>query len=242
MQKSRSNLIKLMQQSTNRILSEKKRYYFNRGIEFIIKDPLPDDIDMEKVIGLLRSNLPISSYEGLDKVYFGKFEILDKRKLTALHLRDNIYVDSTKISNEKDLLDDLIHEFAHRFEENNSEEIYEDGSIAGEFLGKRNRLYDLIKQEVEQEDDKEINYFDFINTEYNQDFDKFLYQKIGYTKIRNLAPTLFIRPYAATSLREYFATGFEDFYLEGGQQLKNISPVLYNKILNFQKNSEFKRS
>ncbi len=231
-----------MQQSTNRILSEKKRYYFNRGIEFIIKDPLPDDIDMEKVIGLLRSNLPISSYEGLDKVYFGKFEILDKRKLTALHLRDNIYVDSTKISNEKDLLDDLIHEFAHRFEENNSEEIYEDGSIAGEFLGKRNRLYDLIKQEVEQEDDKEINYFDFINTEYNQDFDKFLYQKIGYTKIRNLAPTLFIRPYAATSLREYFATGFEDFYLEGGQQLKNISPVLYNKILNFQKNSEFKRS
>ena len=231
-----------MQQSTNRILSEKKRYYFNRGIEFIIKDPLPDDIDMEKVIGLLRSNLPVSSYEGLDKVYFGKFEILDKRKLTALHLRDNIYVDSTKISNEKDLLDDLIHEFAHRFEENNSEKIYEDGSIASEFLGKRNRLYDLIKQEVEQEDDKEINYFDFINTEYNQDFDKFLYQKIGYTKIRNLAPTLFIRPYAATSLREYFATGFEDFYLEGGQQLKNISPVLYNKILNFQKNSEFKRS
>ncbi len=231
-----------MQQSTNRILSEKKRYYFNRGIEFIIKDPLPDDIDMEKVIGLLRSNLPVSSYEGLDKVYFGKFEILDKRKLTALHLRDNIYIDSTKVSNEKDLLDDLIHEFAHRFEENNSEQIYEDGSIASEFLGKRNRLYDLIKQEVEQEDDKEINYFDFINTEYNQDFDKFLYQKIGYTKIRNLAPTLFIRPYAATSLREYFATGFEDFYLEGGQQLKNISPVLYNKILNFQKNSEFKRS
>ncbi len=231
-----------MQQSTNKILSEKKRFYFNRGIEFIIKDPMPVDIDMEKIIGLLISNLPEASYEGLNNLYIGKFDILDKRKLTALHLRDNIYIDNEKVSNEKDLLDDIIHEFAHRFEENNSEQIYEDGSIANEFLGKRNRLYDLIKQEVEQEDDKEINYFDFINTEYNEDFDKFLYKKIGYTKIRNLAPTLFIRPYAATSLREYFATGFEDFYLEGGQQLKNISPILYNKILAFQKNTEFRRS
>jgi len=203
---------------------------------------MPVDIDMEKIIGLLISNLPEASYEGLNNLYIGKFDILDKRKLTALHLRDNIYIDNEKVSNEKDLLDDIIHEFAHRFEENNSEQIYEDGSIANEFLGKRNRLYDLIKQEVEQEDDKEINYFDFINTEYNEDFDKFLYKKIGYTKIRNLAPTLFIRPYAATSLREYFATGFEDFYLEGGQQLKNISPILYNKILAFQKNTEFRRS
>ena len=231
-----------MQQSTNKILSEKKRFYFNRGIEFIIKDPMPVDIDMEKVIKLLITNLPEDSYKGLNNLYIGKFDILDKRKLTALHLRDNIYIDSEKVDSEEDLLDDIIHEFAHRFEENNSEQIYEDGSIANEFLGKRNRLYDLLKQEVEEEDDKEINYFDFINTEYNQDFDKFLYKKIGYTKIRNVAPTLFIRPYAATSLREYFATGFEDFYLEGGQQLKNISPILYNKILSFQKNTEFKRS
>jgi len=231
-----------MQQSTNKILLEKKRFYFNRGIEFIIKDPFTVDIDMNKIINLLITNLPEDSYDGLNNVYFGKFDILHKRKLTAIHLRDNIYVDSQKVSSEKDLLDDIIHEFAHRFEENNSEQIYQDGSIANEFLGKRNRLYDLLKQEVEEEDDKEINYFDFINTEYNQDFDKFLYKKIGYTKIRNVAPTLFIRPYAATSLREYFATGFEDFYLEGGQQLKSISPILYNKILSFQKNTEFKRS
>ena len=84
-----------------------------------------------------------------------------------------------------------------------------------------------------------MNYFDFINTEYEKEFDQFLYKKIGYTKIRNIAPTLFIRPYAATSLREYFATGFEDFYLEGGQKLKGISPILYKKILSLQANSEF---
>ena len=114
---------------------------------------------------------------------------------------------TSKVKNEKDVLDDLIHEFAHRFEDNNAELIYEDGKIVNEFLGKRNRLHDLLSQEMEFKD--KINYFDFLNTEYDKELDAFLYKKIGYEKIRNLAPTLFIRPYAATSLREYF---FFKFY------------------------------
>ena len=138
------------------------------------------------------------------------------------------------------MLDDLIHEFAHRFEENNSEMIYEDGKIINEFLGKRNRLHDLLAQEYDF-DKGDINYFDFINTEYDKDFDSFLYKDVGYEKITNLAPTLFIRPYAATSVREYFATGFEDYYLNGGLQLKNISPVLYDRIDQFESNEDFRR-
>ena len=242
MQKNRQNLTKLIQKSANKILSEKKRFYFNRGINFIIKDPLPVKIDMEKVMGLLRSNLPTSCYDGINNVYFGKFDILNKRQLTAIHYKDNIYLDSDKIDDEKDVLDDLIHEFAHRFEENNFEKIYEDGKIINEFIGKRNRLYDLLTLEVEKEKDDKINYFDFLNTDFDKEFDKFLYNKVGYEKITNLAPTLFIRPYAATSLREYFATGFEDYYLNGGQELKNISPVLYAKIETLDKNLDFKRS
>ena len=87
-----------------------------------------------------------------------------------------------------------------------------------------------------------INYFDFINTKFDKDFDKFLYSDVGYQKIRNLAPTLFIRPYASTSVREYFATGFEDYYLNGGLQLKNISPILYDKILQLDKRQNFRRN
>ena len=127
-----------MQQSANKILSEKKNFYFNRGIEFVLKDPLPKDINIEKVMGLLRANLPVSSYDGIKNVYFGKFKILDKRQLTALHHKDNIYIDSAEATSEKEILDDLVHEFAHRFEENNTEAIYEDGKIVNEFIGKRN--------------------------------------------------------------------------------------------------------
>lgn len=233
-----------MQQSVNKILSEKRNFYFNRGIEFVIKDPLPKDIDIEKVMGLLRANLPVSSYDGIKNVYFGKFKILDKRQLTALHHKDNIYIDSAEATSEKEVLDDLVHEFAHRFEENNSEDIYEDGKIINEFIGKRNRLYDLMLQDSDIQlttKDNKINYFDFLNTDYDKELDIFFHDKVGYEKIRNLAPTLFIRPYAVTSLREYFATGFEDYYLEGGQQLKNISPILYGRIDALETNSDFKR-
>lgn len=239
MSRNRSNLTKLLQQSQTKILSEKKRFYFNRGIEFILDKPLKKDIDIEKVMGLLRSNLPVSSYVGINNVYFGEFDILKKRSLTALHHKDNIYISSEEMSSEKDILDDLVHEFAHRFEENNSEKIYEDGKIINEYLGKMNRLHDLITQDYDL-GYFGMSYFDFINTEYDPKFDKFLYEKIGYTEIENMAPTLFIRPYAATSVREYFATGFEDYYLEGGLQLKKISPILHSRIELLEKNTDFK--
>ena len=90
MSKNRENLTKLLQQSQTSILAERKRFYFNRGVEFVIKDKLHDDINIEKIMGLLRSNLPISSYIGIKNVYFGEFDILTKRKLTAIHLKDNI--------------------------------------------------------------------------------------------------------------------------------------------------------
>jgi len=47
---------------------------------------------------------------------------------------------------------------------------------------------------------------------------------------------LFISPYAATSLREYFATGFTDFYLYPDHNaLSKVSPELYRKLIMLQK-------
>ena len=73
----------------------------------------------------------------------------------------------------------------------------------------------------------------FMDSEYDQEFDEFLYQDIGYNKLSELLRGVFITPYAATSLREYFATGFTEFYLypDNHNYLKKISPELYKKIL-----------
>ena len=75
----------------------------------------------------------------------------------------------------------------------------------------------------------------FQNVEFDREFDEFLHQKVGYDILRTAIQGLFISPYAATSLREYFATGFTDFYMDSDHKyLKTVSPVLYEKIIMLQ--------
>ena len=46
---------------------------------------------------------------------------------------------------------------------------------------------------------------------------------------------LFITPYAATSLKEYYATGFTEFYLDSNHNfLQKVSLELYKKLLLIQ--------
>ena len=72
--------------------------------------------------------------------------------------------------------------------------------------------------------------YDFRNLKYDVAFDKFLYKYVGNNMLKMISTGLFIRPYAAVSLREYFATGFESYYLGKADELYKISPALYMKI------------
>ena len=75
----------------------------------------------------------------------------------------------------------------------------------------------------------------FMDVEYNIEFDNFLYKKVGYDKLATIMSGMFINPYAATSLKEYFATGFTDFFINSDHKyLKTISPALYEKIYTLQ--------
>ena len=76
----------------------------------------------------------------------------------------------------------------------------------------------------------------FTNPEYDEDFDMLLYKKIGYDKINTAAAGLFISPYAATSLREYFARGFEEYYIGKHSLLKQICPYIYRKLFFLEQN------
>ena len=72
----------------------------------------------------------------------------------------------------------------------------------------------------------------FQNTENDQEFHQFLHQTVGYHNLNNVLTGVFISPYAATSLREYFATAFTDFYMQPNHRfLKAVSPAVYEKII-----------
>ena len=135
-----------------------------------------------------------------------------------------IYVTNEQ-KNTSDMTDDIVHELAHATEENYNGFIYEDGDIEREFIGKRQRLCSLLSYEGYN-----IPSDVCLKLEYNKKFDEFLYQEVGYEKLTNITMGLFYSPYAATSLKEYFANGFEHYFIGDRKYLSNTSPRLYNKI------------
>ena len=121
-------------------------------------------------------------------------------------------------------MDDLVHEVAHSVEEVYQDQIYGDGSLEREFLIKREKLWTLLSNKGFKLDLKK-----YLNPKYTREFDLYLYRDVGYPLLSSMAVNVFYSPYAATSLREYFATGFEAFFLrEEIPRLKTISPILYN--------------
>ena len=193
-------------------------------ISVFIKDPLPEDIDIRSVLAKLESLIPRYFASGLDMIIIGANSEFEERDINAMYRDGAIYVTNFQIT-EGDLLDDIIHELAHAVEENNGEFLYSDELIFKEFMGKRKRLLDILTQEGYS-----VDMENSMNAEYNREFDEFLYQEVGYPTLTSLTMGLFASPYGATSLREYFANGFEEYFLGDRNYLKKISPFLYSKL------------
>jgi len=214
-----------IKKSHSRSLKENREKYLHDKLVYV-KDPLPKDVDIDYVLKYIEKRLPAHLMHLIDAVYVGAFPFLKEKDINAIYMDNAIYVANDQ-SNEEDMIDDIIHETAHSVEEFAGEELYFDGEVEREFLGKRKRLCSLLAAEGFK-----IPSESCLELEYNEDFDQFLYQNVGYEALTNISMGLFYSPYAATSLREYFANGFEHYFLGDKKYLKNISPLLYNKITN----------
>lgn len=196
------------------------------NIDVFIKDA-PEGIDSLSVIAKAIKKIPTHLVSYIDTIYVGKFDHLLKRDLDASYSNGMMFLTNDQKS-EADMMDDIVHEFAHSVEEMHNDEIYGDLSLQREFLQKRKRLYQLLKSEG-----FEVDNYSFDNPKYDYNFDAFLYKEVTYSFLRSLTTGLFYSPYAATSLSEYFANGFEAvFYGKESNKLKQISPILLEKINN----------
>ena len=209
------------------IKRKEKKHFRIRGIEVFIKDELTNKNDLKTCILSALRLVPNHLLTNLETIYFGKFEHLEKLDLEAMYMNSSIFM-SNEIENEVDIIDDLVHEIAHSAEETYKEEIYFDGNLEKEFLLKRKLLWQKLKEKGFSVD---LNLF--LETEYNEELDKFLYKEIGYQTLSMFSSGLFYSPYGSTSLREYFANGFEAFFMkEDIPRLKKTSPILYKKVSN----------
>ena len=196
-------------------------------VPFIFSQPFEKEINLNYIKNKIESLTPEHFFENIDGFFVGyvKDFFKDGREYNAMYKDGAIYL-SPDQDDEKDLLDDILHEVAHAVEKKHEDKIYGDGRLEREFLFKRKYLFYLLG-------DKEYDIDAYNKAEYDYDFDQHLYKNIGYDNLRGVSAELFYSPYAITSLSEYWANGFENYLLRSRGKLKEISPILYSKIDSF---------
>jgi hypothetical protein len=198
-------------------------------IPVYFKDKFVDqDIDVNAALEEIEQRVPPQFLYGIDTIFVGSFEDLDNKNTNAKLENGAIYI-SNEQDSEEDMIDDIVHEIAHNVENLYGKTIYGDSTVEVEFLGKRKRLLQILQAEYGAPAVKSV-VAGFLNPEYSEKFDEFLYQIVGYPALVSLSMGLFVSPYSATSLREYFATAFEQYLLKDMEYVKTISPATYRKI------------
>jgi hypothetical protein len=207
-------------------LKNKKQEKYNISGIHIEEFDVPETVSVRGAVEKVLTRIPQHLSHFVKSIKVGSFSILKDREIQAMYSSGTIYATNNQKNND-DLLDDLIHEFAHSIEEGMFEDVYGDGSIEGEFLHKRKKMWSILKSRGLEFD---LNMF--LETSYSKEFDDLLHKKVGYDTMRVLFRDIVYSPYAATSMREYFANGFEAFFMrEDVKRLKDLSPSLYKKII-----------
>ena len=221
----RDNLINYISKSVDN-LTENRSYLVYAGLPIYINDPLPEFVNIGNVLNQLVDIVPFEMLNSVDMFLIGQFDELKARDLDSMWKDRAIYLTNEQKS-ESDMLDDIIHEVAHALEDQYGLEIYADGKIESEFLLKRRHMHDILMAHG-----YEVDLTTLLNPVYNKELDEFLYKTIGYEKLNHLLSGLFVSAYGATSLREYWANAFEEYFMPDGNRtsIRTISPELYNKI------------
>lgn len=214
--------------SLKKYIKNKKVVHFTwNGVEILQKDHFSNsDISLKLALKKLSALVPVHLMRNLDFIYIGQFKTLKDRDLQAVYENGAIFVTNEQ-ENEEDLIDDLVHEIAHSVEEEYKNIIYADGKIEKEFIQKRKELWLILREEGYSAELQA-----FLEPEYNEVFDTFLYKEVGYPALSMLTVNMFYSPYGCTSLREYFANGFEGFFFHRDiNRIKAISPTLNEKYI-----------
>jgi len=192
------------------------------GVSVIIKDPIDFEMSSKGLKNTIET-LPKHFLTNVDYIIFGNFDFLRKNNYNAAYNDGAIYALNTQ-ENNRDVLDDIVHEIGHAVEDQFQSFIYSDMQLEKEFLLKRR----ILKTEMKK---RGIDVpYDMHNPEYNEKLDRYFSDVIGYPVMTSIVQGIYYSPYGATSLNEYFANGFEAYFYHKDLYLKKVSPVLFDKL------------
>jgi len=198
-------------------------YYIRQVPVFMVEPMINPDVDIAEFCNMAKETIPEHLLINVEVVYIGNFKDLENKN--AAFANGGIYMTNSEPT-VYDMLENFVHEVAHSLESTHARSLYsQDSDLVDEFRGKRTRLYHLLKAQGYH-----INPRLYSFLEYNKKFDNFLANEVGYPTLLSLTLGLFCSPYGATSIQEYFANGFEKYYLDSPRTVRDVSPVLYRKI------------
>ena len=195
--------------------------YYIYHIPLFLINSVDETIDIPAFCEEVEELIGPKLLQNVDAVYVGEFKDLNSRN--AAYSDGAIYMTSHEPTS-FDMIENFIHEVAHSLESKYGWSIY-DQDLIDEFRAKRSRLYHILDSAGFH-----INPRLYSFLEYNEKFDDFLANVVGYPTLLSLTMGLFASPYGATSIQEYFANGFEKYFLDNPRTVKDTSPVLYRKI------------
>ena len=220
---SRDKIQSIIERSIDEQKSWKKEFYLF-GKLFYVQEPFVGMIDVQNIIDEIEKKIPSEVFNEIDTIMVGSYDFLEERELEAAYKDGAIYI-SNHLFTDDDLLENIIHETAHSLEAALGHFIYGDHRVLNEFLGKRDTLKRILDARGFKTDSLNFN-----EVEYDKEFDEFLYKEVGYAMLNNLTLGLVSNPYSLTSLREYWASGFEKYFLGEREEVKTLSPQLFIKI------------
>jgi hypothetical protein len=210
------------------IYESKEKYIFSKRVLVYQKNDVPSNIDLNYVLSVVEHKIPNHLVEELDDIFIGYFDELKERNINAMYKNGAIYVSNEPSSN-ADLIEDIIHEIGHAVEDKFGMMIYGDGSIEQEFSYKRLLFHTRTKNQGFK---NTPHHSKFANTEYDKEFDEFLYAHVGYDKLYSYMADVFPTMYSITSLEEYFAECFKLYFLKQDKLhiYKRLCPKVFEKI------------
>jgi len=223
-------LIDYLKHTQAKLVEQLGNFYTPMGIQVYVKEPLINsDINVEDVIGRMEDIIPHHLLSDVEMIIIGQFDEFEEQNINAFYENGTLHVTNAEPDAEG-MFDDIIHELAHSVENVFGYEVYSDQKIKEEFLRKRKYLHDML---WDQGIKAPLGFF--MKAEFNEKFDEFLTNTVGYDRLATILQGVFVSTYAPTSLQEYFATGFLEFYITDNHDfLRKTSPQLYAKLLLLQ--------
>jgi hypothetical protein len=167
------------------------------------------------------ARVPTKLLDSIDVIYVGNFPEFKDRQINAYYDNGAVFITNEQ-DNDRDMIDDIVHEIAHGVEERFNDFVYSDGSVEREFMAKRKVLFRILNSH-DLNPPKQL----LVDPSYNQVIDDYLYEEVGYDVLNDLVNGIFVSAYAATSVNEYYARGFEEWVFGHRKEIKKLSPALY---------------